>query len=318
MNSMTKAAAAAVFTFAVGLAVPASAKDCDRTCLTGVMDDYIAAMVAHKPGDAPLAKSIVTVENAKRISTGEGLWKAATKGPDSFKIYVPDEVTQQVGGMFMIEEEGKPALIGLRLKLDDKGKIVEAEHMVARNLREGVMANLETPRAAFSQEVPEAYRDSRSRLVSIALSYYDALDENNGAMAPFADDCVRRENGIQTARNPVPTGNADDGFGYLGALGCEAQMNTLMWTYITKIDNRRVLTADPVTGLAIGFSHFHHAFTQKTFRLVGVPGQDERKMDYEPFDLPAMHIYKIWGGKIHEIEAMGFTAPYNIPTGWEK
>ena len=26
-----------------------------------------------------------------------------------------------------------------------------------------------------------------------------------------------------------------------------------------------------------------------------------------PFDLPAMHIYKVWGGQIHEIEAMGFT-----------
>jgi hypothetical protein len=30
-----------------------------------------------------------------------------------------------------------------------------------------------------------------------------------------------------------------------------------------------------------------------------------------------MHLYKIWGGQLHEIEAMGFTAPYNSPTGWE-
>ena len=317
MTRISRGAAAALFTLIMGFALPAAAKDCDRDCLKDVMDDYIAAMVAHKPGDAPLAKGIITVENAKKIGTDEGLWKSATKGPDTFKIYVPDVITQQVGGMFMMEEEGKPALIGLRLKLDGNSRIVEAEHMVARNLRDGVMQNLETPRAAFSTQVPEQYRDSHSRLVSIALSYYDALDENNGSLAPFADDCVRRENGIQTARNPVPT-DGTGGFGYLGALGCEAQMDTLMWTYITRIDNRRVLTADPVTGLAIGFSHFHHAFTQKTFRLVGVPGQEEREMDYEPFDLPAMHIYKIWGGKIHEIEAMGFTAPYNTPSGWEK
>jgi hypothetical protein len=26
----------------------------------------------------------------------------------------------------------------------------------------------------------------------------------------------------------------------------------------------------------------------------------------------------VWGGKIHEIEAMGFTMPYNSKTGWEK
>ncbi len=35
-------------------------------------------------------------------------------------------------------------------------------------------------------------------------------------------------------------------------------------------------------------------------------------------DLPAAHIYKIGpDGLMHEIEAMGFQAPYNSPTGWE-
>ncbi len=29
------------------------------------------------------------------------------------------------------------------------------------------------------------------------------------------------------------------------------------------------------------------------------------------------HVYRISGGKIHEIEAMGFLAPYNSKTGWE-
>jgi hypothetical protein len=34
--------------------------------------------------------------------------------------------------------------------------------------------------------------------------------------------------------------------------------------------------------------------------------------------LPAAHIFKIGAdGKVHEIEAMGFTAPLNSPTGWE-
>jgi hypothetical protein len=35
------------------------------------------------------------------------------------------------------------------------------------------------------------------------------------------------------------------------------------------------------------------------------------------FDMPALHIFRIWGGQIHEIEAVGVTAPYNSPTGWE-
>jgi hypothetical protein len=40
-------------------------------------------------------------------------------------------------------------------------------------------------------------------------------------------------------------------------------------------------------------------------------------LNIKPFDLPAAHIFKIQGGKIHEIEAMGFVAPYNSKTGWE-
>jgi hypothetical protein len=49
----------------------------------------------------------------------------------------------------------------------------------------------------------------------------------------------------------------------------------------------------------------------------GVPGVTFRKIDYKPFDLSAVHIFKILGGQIHEIEALGFLAPYNVPTGWE-
>jgi hypothetical protein len=33
--------------------------------------------------------------------------------------------------------------------------------------------------------------------------------------------------------------------------------------------------------------------------------------------MPAIHIYKIWGGKIHEIEAIGIVVPYMSQTGWE-
>ena len=53
-------------------------------------------------------------------------------------------------------------------------------------------------------------------------------------------------------------------------------------------------------------------------KIVGVPGVEKIDMKFKPFDLPAAHIFKVWGGKIHEIEAMGFTMPYNSKTGWEK
>jgi hypothetical protein len=33
--------------------------------------------------------------------------------------------------------------------------------------------------------------------------------------------------------------------------------------------------------------------------------------------MPALHLFKVWGGQIHEIEAIGITTDYNSPTGWE-
>jgi len=58
--------------------------------------------------------------------------------------------------------------------------------------------------------------------------------------------------------------------------------------------------------------------TQKKFKITGSPERSESDMsNQKPFDMPSMHIYKIWGGKIHEIEANGIMAPFNSPTGWE-
>jgi len=43
----------------------------------------------------------------------------------------------------------------------------------------------------------------------------------------------------------------------------------------------------------------------------------DKQMKFDPFDLPAAHIFKVGAdGKVHEIEAMGFLAPLNSPSGW--
>jgi hypothetical protein len=293
----------------------AADKPCDRACLIALVDTYLAAVVAHDPSKAPLASDVKFVENVTRLQPGDGLWKTATAGPTTFKIYVPDPVAQQVGFIGVMESDGKPAQIGMRLKLVG-GKITEAEQIVVNNLRDTSLPRLKTPRMQLVTAVPDPYRDARGRLLHIAASYYDALDNNNGSLAPFADDCVRYENGMQTVRNPVPA-DPSQGFGLAGALGCAKQLDTNTFEYIDSIDNRRVWIADEENGLAIGFSHFRHSMQKKEFRLYGIPGQEVRKLTNAPFDMPAVHIFKIWGGQIHEIEAVGLVAPYNSPTGWE-
>ena len=288
-----------------------------------MVDAYLAALVAHDPSQVAIAENAKFVENVKPTQVGEGLWKTASAVPTTFAIYVPDPVAEQVGFLGMMEEDGKPIELALRLKVED-GKITEAEHLIARNLMENSMANLRTPRPAFLADVPEDRRTPRDEMLRIGATYYDALVTNNGSASPFDDtDCERHENGMITVRPPqstppTPPANVSTGaFAILGTMGCTKQIDTGAFTYIKRIEPVRVWIADPETGLAFGLSQFRHPMDEKVEKLTGVPGFDTIPMNFDPFDLPAAHIFKISGGKIHEIEAMGFTAPYNSPTGWE-
>jgi hypothetical protein len=293
---------------------PGPGAACDRACLNALVDSYLAALVAHDPSRLPIAANAKLVENVTAMKAGEGLWKTASAVPTTFKIYVPDPVSQEVGFLGVLDEGGKPVELALRLKVQN-GQIVEMEHLIARGLNERNLPNLKTPRAAFSTSVPVAQRNTRAEMLKIGASYYDALDGNDGSKAPFADDCVRRENGMQTTGNPPP--EKPGGIASMGALGCAKQLDTGTFQYIDKIDNRRVEMADPETGLVMGLSHFHHPMKDKFVTIKGVAGVEKIDMNFDPFDLPAAHIFKVSAGKIHEIEAMGFRADYQSPTGWE-
>ena len=307
----------AVLAFALGVlaaAHPSRAASCDRACLDKTVDNYLAALVAHDPSKVQFAPNVLFVENATPMKPGEGLWKTASGLPTTFKIYVPDPVSEEVGLMCIMQENDKPIDFVVRLKLRD-GKIVEAEHVVARNLSAKSLANLQTPRPGLLATVPPSERVPRAKMLTIGASYYQALVSADANNAPFADDCVRRENGMQTTSNPPPD---KPGFGSLGALGCAAQLKTGTFNYIKRIEPRRVEIADPETGLVMGFSQFRHPMVEKTYKITGVPGVDHNDLNIKPFDMVAVHIFKVSGGKMHEIEAMGFTLPYNSKTGWAK
>jgi len=324
---MTKTALAALLASAA-MAAPAVAQAedpaCDRDCLIALADAYASGVVADDPGAVRWADDAVVVENQSAIAAGEGIFDTVTAGPTTdYAVHVADPVSQQVGLLTMMSEGDAPVFVGIRLQLDEEGRVAEAEHLVARDLSPGQLANLQDERPRLMEPVPEPYMDSRARMIWLGQSYYDALDNNNSLHSNMADDCERRENGFQTARNPMVrdsaggNGQFDPIFAYLGGLGCAAQMDTNMWEYITRIENRRVEIADPVTGLVWGVSHFEHDFDKQDFALVGVPWADSRHMEFDPFDMPAIHIYKVWGGAIHEIEALGIVMPYQSPRVFE-
>jgi hypothetical protein len=223
---------------------------------------------------------------------------------------VPDPVSGQIGFIGMMEESGKPIQLGLRLKVEN-GAITEAEHLVVRSFNGSSLDNLKTPRPGLLTEIPPAQRAPREVLLAIGMTYYDSIEQSSGDATLFADDCERRENGMITAGG---TGTGLDG---QPRLGCHAQMDSRTFTYIDSIDFRRVWIADPVTGLVFGLSQFRHSMKDKQITVIGRDGKPTtRDVAFDPFDLPAAHIFKVRDNRIHEIEALGFMMPYMSKNGW--
>src|SRR3984885_2141990 len=131
-----------------------------RSCYDRLVDDYLAALVAHDPSRIAFAADARFVENIKATKIGDGLWKSASAAPTSFKIYVPDPVSGQIGFMGVMQEGGKPILLALRLQVIE-GHVIQAEHVIARDLNEQSLANLQVPRAIFSKAVKEGMRMPR-------------------------------------------------------------------------------------------------------------------------------------------------------------
>ncbi len=69
----------------------AVAPACDRACMTGLVDRYLAALVRHDPAGLPLNRDVKFTENSARLNVGhEGLWVAASEAPTGFHIYAID------------------------------------------------------------------------------------------------------------------------------------------------------------------------------------------------------------------------------------
>lgn len=327
MSGRTRTAIAALALWvAAGSPATHAAASCDRECLIGVADRYLAAIAAHDPTQAPLAANIRFVENVKRLKPGEGIWAAAAGKATAFRVYVPDPVQGSLGLITLIDRKAAngvvQAQLAVRLKIDD-GKITEAEHLVADVPATAEPARLKAPRAHLVAVVPERERAPRAELAKIAGSYYDALDDSDGKLAPFAADCQREENMMITAGPGLPPASPEsvDVHGRSPpplARDCIGQMSSRRFAYVDTIDNRRVFAVDPVQGLAMGLSHFRQSMKLGPQPLIAADGTQimwEEKR--EPYDLPAAHIFKITGGQIHEVEAIGIFIPYNSPTGWE-
>src|SRR5580693_8916645 len=104
--------------------------NCNRACLEGVVDQYLAALVARDPKRAPLSADAIYTENDQIMDIGDGFWKTV-QGLGNYKHVFADPEFGQVAFMGTMREADTALLLSLRLRIE-LGRITEIESVYYR------------------------------------------------------------------------------------------------------------------------------------------------------------------------------------------
>jgi hypothetical protein len=295
---------------------PAAATKCDRGCLGGIMDEYIAALVKHDPSGLPFAKDVKSTENTKLAAIGQGVWRTI-KFVKLQGETIADPSTGEVTYWGAIQENFV-SLLMVRLKVVD-GKITEVETIVPhgsdpKGPRDGfeVMPDLQVLaviKPFLESEIPPAQRESRAQLIAAANAYFDGIEHGPGHI-PFAPGCNRIENGQLTTNNPT---NSEG----LPPLGCQGQFQAHLFTYIPHVRPRRFPVVDEARGLVVAQVVFD------------IPGSKTWIRDGKEIPAPPAvanprnnvlnELFKVEHGQIQLIQAFMLpNEPYGTKTGWSE
>jgi hypothetical protein len=281
---------------------------CDRACLEGFADRYLEALTAHDPARLPLAKNVRYTENGQTLKLGDGMW-GPVSGIGNYRVRFSDPQAGQIGFFAVLEENGHPAVAGIRLKVEDR-KIREIEAVIARKAQDSwgkpeTLVDQPEFRAALA---PSEHRP-RNELIAIANSYFEGLEKATDKLTPFEKNCTRIENGNVTANNPK-------GDNPIQKMTAGEQFATGFSKFITRIRERRFPVVDEERGLVYAIVFFDHAGTVTKVRLAN---GFEMKVP-PPYDTPYTfligELFKIVDGKIARIEAVLLPVPYGMPSGW--
>jgi hypothetical protein len=291
---------------------PPIAQACQRACLEGWIDKYLAAMRDQKVASGIFGPEVKFTENGVRLPLGkEGLWFAMS-GIGGYKFYVPDVETQQVAFIgTVIEQSGSSATgpkkdtlvaVAIRLKIRDD-RITEIEQLAIRPTSTNSSANgwpptgegveaMKAPHPVYREVIPPAKRASREQLVETANHYFTGLAPNDGkGYYPFTDDCIRFENGVDVLANAL-----DPATQKRGRMTCKYQFEAALKGVVSRVRDRRFVAVDRERGIVFAFAFFDHQAINWTWQL----GE----------------LFKIEDGKIRRIEAVFHRAPFGINSGW--
>jgi hypothetical protein len=268
----------------------ASAPSCDRECLRGMLTSYLKALVAHDPGALPLTDKARFTENTVEKPLGDGLWKTASD-LGSFRQDILDVRQGVAGTHVVIRDNGAPALLQVRLTLAG-GRISEIDTTVVRNQAEGMIFKpdeLKSASPAMNLTPGPSQLNARDEMIRLALLYPAGLKAGSFVKvdAQFAPDAYRLENG-QIMAGPECTFMP----------GCTNIKEQALPTLAGIV--ARVAAVDEEQGIV---------WLRMSFGPGSLFGREGTLMVWEMF--------KIYGGRIHAVEAIMETAPLGTGFGWD-
>jgi ketosteroid isomerase-like protein len=223
--------------------------DCGRPCLKGLLDGYLAAVIRHDPGSAPLAPGYRHTENAINIPRGMGVWRSVTALGPVQRRYL-DPVSGQAAYYGLVAEGDRLAVVTARLRIEHRA-ITEAEWYIARETDPGLPGA--TPPSSWNPQqlratpppervIPVAQRLPRETLIAIVNSYFDGITSHDGTVVRAHPGCNRYENGSRvTGRRGGVEDDCVSGF---------ANFN------LANVAARRVGFVDEEAGVVLGMAVF--------------------------------------------------------------
>jgi hypothetical protein len=311
------AACVAVMSFVCSIATAAaqSRASCDRTCLTGLLDRYVDALVARAPSRLPLTATVKFTENGQRLELGDGLWRTVT-GKGGYRLDMVDVDAGQAVLMGTIREADTPTIFVLRLGVIQQ-TIAEIETLVIRNKDAAEsLDRIGAPRRAWYTAVPESERHSRDDLARIANMYFSGIELNDGkGVYPLRESCARLENGAVTAGDPAAIPGAPPTPPNRTRTSCLQQFQSGVFFYVTRIRDRRFVAIDRERGIAFAFAFFDNGSGEARNGTL----RDGRKVSSGPsipWTWQIAEFFKIEKGLIGPVESVLHQVPYGMGSGW--
>jgi hypothetical protein len=290
----------------------AQAADCDRACLSVLMDRYLAALDAHDPQRLPLARGAKFTENTVPLTLGYGFWQTIDRGSQSAtsRLVIADPATSQVAFYGAATENGHGVLFGVRLKHRAQ-RITQIEQFVVRRgpAQIGEFDHPPPFESAWTQTLPRAERLPRAELARIANLYFEGIEKSSGDIVPVIPETSRVENGVRMAPRPV----AADG---VAPLSIRETFSSGMFSYIREIQPRRFLLIDEERGIVYTMVMFQHPGNVTGLTAWEKQYKDPTSIIVYPNSMAMTESFRIRGGKITHIVAQMVMLPYRQPTGW--